>query len=168
MIIVAWNGLGEPSSIFSGDVFKKVLSVFITAAILAVSSMKMSSSSISKTIQVSLDKTWLLSEDKRERMEARCRFRIRLRNSDEIFKLMNGGIYIHFYWLEEMMYRIQETLKRVIDQRGENRKEKLQEETLIAWCAICMATFRATCYLLFPHLRLKPYFVNNLQILVFK
>ncbi|KAL6341057.1 hypothetical protein AAG906_032172 [Vitis piasezkii] len=34
MIIVAWNGSGEPSSIFSGDVFKKVLSVFITAAIL--------------------------------------------------------------------------------------------------------------------------------------
>ncbi|XP_059628840.1 callose synthase 3 [Cornus florida] len=34
MIIVAWNGSGQPSSIFSGDVFKKVLSVFITAAIL--------------------------------------------------------------------------------------------------------------------------------------
>ncbi|KAE8718759.1 Callose synthase 4 [Hibiscus syriacus] len=33
MIIVAWNG-GQPSSIFTGDVFKKVMSVFITAAIL--------------------------------------------------------------------------------------------------------------------------------------
>ncbi|GAV73698.1 LOW QUALITY PROTEIN: Glucan_synthase domain-containing protein/DUF605 domain-containing protein/FKS1_dom1 domain-containing protein, partial [Cephalotus follicularis] len=34
MIIVAWNGSGQPSSIFDADVFKKVLSVFITAAIL--------------------------------------------------------------------------------------------------------------------------------------
>ena len=34
MIIVAWNGSGKPSAVFSGDVFKKVLSVFITAAIL--------------------------------------------------------------------------------------------------------------------------------------
>lgn len=34
MIIVAWNGTGEPTAIFSSDVFKKVLSVFITAAIL--------------------------------------------------------------------------------------------------------------------------------------
>ncbi|KAK1390765.1 1,3-beta-glucan synthase [Heracleum sosnowskyi] len=34
MIIVAWNGSGTPSSIFEADVFKKVLSVFITAAIL--------------------------------------------------------------------------------------------------------------------------------------
>nr|KYP65055.1 Callose synthase 3 [Cajanus cajan] len=34
MIIVAWNGPGDPSVIFKGDVFKKVLSVFITAAIL--------------------------------------------------------------------------------------------------------------------------------------
>uniref|UniRef100_A0AAU6MVS9 1,3-beta-glucan synthase n=1 Tax=Paeonia lactiflora TaxID=35924 RepID=A0AAU6MVS9_PAELC len=34
MIIIAWNGDGDPSSIFEGDVFKKVLSVFITAAIL--------------------------------------------------------------------------------------------------------------------------------------
>ncbi|KAG6630069.1 callose synthase 3-like [Carya illinoinensis] len=37
MIIVAWNGTGDPSSIFSSDVFKKVLSVFITAAILKLS-----------------------------------------------------------------------------------------------------------------------------------
>ncbi|KAL7199263.1 hypothetical protein ACSBR2_021531 [Camellia fascicularis] len=34
MIIVAWNGSGDPTSIFSSDVLKKVLSVFITAAIL--------------------------------------------------------------------------------------------------------------------------------------
>ncbi|KAF7152125.1 hypothetical protein RHSIM_Rhsim01G0033900 [Rhododendron simsii] len=34
MIIIAWNGLGKLSSIFNGDVFKKVLSVFITAAVL--------------------------------------------------------------------------------------------------------------------------------------
>ncbi|XP_057951982.1 callose synthase 3-like [Malania oleifera] len=34
MIIASWNGSGEPSSIFSADVFKKILSVFITAAIL--------------------------------------------------------------------------------------------------------------------------------------
>jgi callose synthase len=34
MIIVAWNGSGTPGSIFRGDVFKKVLSVFITAAVL--------------------------------------------------------------------------------------------------------------------------------------
>ncbi|XP_025673303.1 callose synthase 1-like isoform X2 [Arachis hypogaea] len=34
MIIVAWNGSGNPSAIFNGDVFKKVLSVFITAVIL--------------------------------------------------------------------------------------------------------------------------------------
>lgn len=34
MIIVAWNGTGQPSSIFTADVVKKVLSVFITAAIL--------------------------------------------------------------------------------------------------------------------------------------
>ena len=34
MIIVAWNGTGDPTVIFQGDVFKKVLSVFITAAIL--------------------------------------------------------------------------------------------------------------------------------------
>ncbi|XP_031373248.1 callose synthase 2-like [Punica granatum] len=34
MIIVAWNGSGKLSSIFDGDVFKRVLSIFITAAIL--------------------------------------------------------------------------------------------------------------------------------------
>ncbi|KAF7835954.1 callose synthase 1-like [Senna tora] len=34
MIIIAWNGSGNLSSIFDGNVFKKVLSIFITAAIL--------------------------------------------------------------------------------------------------------------------------------------
>ncbi|KAM7472441.1 hypothetical protein LguiA_010624 [Lonicera macranthoides] len=34
MIIIAWNGSGQPSSIFEGHTFKKVLSIFITAAIL--------------------------------------------------------------------------------------------------------------------------------------
>ncbi|KAK9124975.1 hypothetical protein Scep_013821 [Stephania cephalantha] len=34
MIIVAWNSSGSPTDMFSGDVLKKVLSVFITAAIL--------------------------------------------------------------------------------------------------------------------------------------
>lgn len=34
MIIIAWNGSGQLSSIFEGDVFKKVMSIFITAAIL--------------------------------------------------------------------------------------------------------------------------------------
>jgi len=34
MIIIAWNGSGKLSSIFDGDIFKQVLSIFITAAIL--------------------------------------------------------------------------------------------------------------------------------------
>nr|GMD62233.1 callose synthase 2-like [Ipomoea batatas] len=34
MIIIAWNGSGAPSSIFEGEVFKKVLSIFITASVL--------------------------------------------------------------------------------------------------------------------------------------
>lgn len=34
MIIIASNGTGSPSGIFDGVIFKKVLSVFITAAIL--------------------------------------------------------------------------------------------------------------------------------------
>lgn len=34
MVIVAWNGSGSLGDIFKGDVFKKVLSIFITAAIL--------------------------------------------------------------------------------------------------------------------------------------
>ncbi|KAJ1383229.1 Glycosyl transferase, family 48 [Sesbania bispinosa] len=42
MIIVAWNGSGDPTVIFNGDVFKKVLSVFITAAILKLGQDKTS------------------------------------------------------------------------------------------------------------------------------
>ncbi|KAK1356311.1 hypothetical protein POM88_049567 [Heracleum sosnowskyi] len=34
MIIVTWNGSGSPSLIFNANVFKKVPSVYITAAIL--------------------------------------------------------------------------------------------------------------------------------------
>ncbi|PIA48642.1 hypothetical protein AQUCO_01400908v1 [Aquilegia coerulea] len=34
MIIIGWNGSGQPSAIFEADVIKKVLSIFITAAIL--------------------------------------------------------------------------------------------------------------------------------------
>ncbi|KAL8495893.1 hypothetical protein ACS0TY_019858 [Phlomoides rotata] len=34
MIIIAWNGTGNVGDIFEGDVFKKVLSIFISAAIL--------------------------------------------------------------------------------------------------------------------------------------
>lgn len=34
MIIIGWNGSGKLSSIFDGDVFMKILSIFITAAIL--------------------------------------------------------------------------------------------------------------------------------------
>lgn len=34
MIIIAWNGTGNLGAIFDGDVFKKVLSIFISAAIL--------------------------------------------------------------------------------------------------------------------------------------
>ncbi|KAK4253647.1 hypothetical protein QN277_010295 [Acacia crassicarpa] len=34
MIIIAWNGSGQLSSLFDGHVFKQVLSIFITAAIL--------------------------------------------------------------------------------------------------------------------------------------
>ncbi|KAK2637156.1 hypothetical protein Ddye_031948 [Dipteronia dyeriana] len=34
MIIIAWNGSGKLSSVFEGDVFMRVLSIFITAAVL--------------------------------------------------------------------------------------------------------------------------------------
>ncbi|XP_068337906.1 callose synthase 3-like [Pyrus communis] len=34
MIIVAWNGSGQPTALFDGEVFTKALSVFITAAVL--------------------------------------------------------------------------------------------------------------------------------------
>lgn len=34
MIIIAWDGSGQPTSIFEAIVFKKVLSISLTAAIL--------------------------------------------------------------------------------------------------------------------------------------
>ncbi|KAL3637977.1 Callose synthase 3 [Castilleja foliolosa] len=34
MIIIAWNGTGEPSGVFDANVFKNVLSIFVTAAIM--------------------------------------------------------------------------------------------------------------------------------------
>ncbi|GFQ00467.1 callose synthase 1 [Phtheirospermum japonicum] len=34
MIIIAWNGSGDIGAVFEGDVFRKVLSIFITAALL--------------------------------------------------------------------------------------------------------------------------------------
>lgn len=40
MIIIAWNGSGNLSTIFEGNVFKKVLSIFITAAILKLAQGK--------------------------------------------------------------------------------------------------------------------------------
>lgn len=40
MIIIAWNGSGDISAIFETDVFKKVLSIFITAAILKLAQGK--------------------------------------------------------------------------------------------------------------------------------
>ena len=47
--------------------------------------------------------------------------------SDEIFKLLDGGAHIYFCGLKGMMFGIQETLKRVADQRGENWEEKLAQ-----------------------------------------
>ncbi|KAL6332424.1 hypothetical protein AAG906_005002 [Vitis piasezkii] len=47
--------------------------------------------------------------------------------SDEIFKLLDGGAHIYFCGLKGMMPGIQETLKRVADQRGENWEEKLAQ-----------------------------------------
>jgi hypothetical protein len=40
MVIIAWNDSGSLSNIFDGDVFKKVLSIFITAAILKLAQGK--------------------------------------------------------------------------------------------------------------------------------
>lgn len=34
MVIIAWNGSGDLGAVFKADVFKKVMSIFITAAIL--------------------------------------------------------------------------------------------------------------------------------------
>ncbi|KAH7669310.1 Ferredoxin--NADP(+) reductase protein [Dioscorea alata] len=47
--------------------------------------------------------------------------------SDEIFKLLDGGAHIYFCGLKGMMPGIQDTLKRVAEQRGENWEEKLSQ-----------------------------------------
>ncbi|KAJ1425745.1 ADF-H/Gelsolin-like domain superfamily [Sesbania bispinosa] len=36
IFLITWNGSGDPSAIFNGDAFKKVLSVFITATTLKI------------------------------------------------------------------------------------------------------------------------------------
>lgn len=45
--------------------------------------------------------------------------------SDEIFKLLDGGAHIYFCGLKGMMPGIQDTLKKVAEQRGESWDEKL-------------------------------------------
>ncbi|XVF26354.1 hypothetical protein REPUB_Repub14bG0008700 [Reevesia pubescens] len=47
--------------------------------------------------------------------------------SDEIFKLLDDGAHIYFCGLKGMMPGIQETLKRVAEQRGESWEEKLSQ-----------------------------------------
>ncbi|KAK7331276.1 hypothetical protein VNO77_25496 [Canavalia gladiata] len=47
--------------------------------------------------------------------------------SDEVFKLLDNGAHIYFCGLKGMMPGIQETLKRVAEQRGENWEEKLSQ-----------------------------------------
>ncbi|OMO73845.1 Oxidoreductase FAD/NAD(P)-binding protein [Corchorus olitorius] len=47
--------------------------------------------------------------------------------SDEVFKLLDEGAHIYFCGLKGMMPGIQETLKRVAEQRGENWDEKLSQ-----------------------------------------
>ncbi|XWS18017.1 hypothetical protein CRYUN_Cryun32bG0006000 [Craigia yunnanensis] len=47
--------------------------------------------------------------------------------SDEIFKLLDDGAHIYFCGLKGMMPGIQETLKRVAEQRGEIWDEKLSQ-----------------------------------------
>lgn len=47
--------------------------------------------------------------------------------SDEIFKLLDGGAHIYFCGLKGMMPGIQDTLKRVAEQRGEKWDEKLAQ-----------------------------------------
>lgn len=47
--------------------------------------------------------------------------------SDEIFKLLDGGAHIYFCGLKGMMPGIQETLKRVAEQRGESWDQKLSQ-----------------------------------------
>jgi ferredoxin--NADP+ reductase len=47
--------------------------------------------------------------------------------SDEIFKLLDNGAHIYFCGLKGMMPGIQETLKRVAEERGESWEEKLSQ-----------------------------------------
>ncbi|KAG6420532.1 hypothetical protein SASPL_117063 [Salvia splendens] len=47
--------------------------------------------------------------------------------SDEVFKLLDNGAHIYFCGLKGMMPGIQETLKKVAEQRGENWEEKLSQ-----------------------------------------
>ncbi|KAK3016130.1 hypothetical protein RJ639_007673 [Escallonia herrerae] len=47
--------------------------------------------------------------------------------SDEIFRLLDGGAHIYFCGLKGMMPGIQDTLKRVAEQRGESWEEKLAQ-----------------------------------------
>ncbi|CAK9161576.1 unnamed protein product [Ilex paraguariensis] len=47
--------------------------------------------------------------------------------SDEVFKLLDNGAHIYFCGLKGMMPGIQDTLKRVAEQRGENWEEKLSQ-----------------------------------------
>lgn len=47
--------------------------------------------------------------------------------SDEIFKLLDGGSHIYFCGLKGMMPGIQDTLRKVAEQRGENWDEKLSQ-----------------------------------------
>ncbi|XP_073139571.1 ferredoxin--NADP reductase, root-type isozyme, chloroplastic-like [Henckelia pumila] len=47
--------------------------------------------------------------------------------SDEIFKLLDGGAHIYFCGLKGMMPGIQDTLKKVAEQRGESWEEKLSQ-----------------------------------------
>lgn len=47
--------------------------------------------------------------------------------SNEIFQLLDNGAHIYFCGLKGMMPGIQETLKRVAEERGENWEEKLSQ-----------------------------------------
>ncbi|KAL5217782.1 hypothetical protein ABZP36_018466 [Zizania latifolia] len=47
--------------------------------------------------------------------------------SDEIFKLLDGGAHIYCCGLKGMMPGIQDTLKKVAEQRGENWEQKLSQ-----------------------------------------
>jgi len=47
--------------------------------------------------------------------------------SDEVFKLLDGGAHIYFCGLRGMMPGIQDTLKRVAEERGEDWAQKLSQ-----------------------------------------